>query len=493
MKKIVNNRPIMFCSIAFIVGIVVSAYAAHVFYLFYILLFVLALFVLLSFFLKNMKGLKATFIAVLLFFVAGYFYTAYNINLYNQCSRFDGADCTLSGCVSSVDVYDSGDTRVSVSKLKIDGESVYGKAFFYIEEISCKEGDNITFTGTINFKNYSVKNYASQLLYEVTVDDYTVSENTNNPFYAVFYFVKNNIQNNVSDTEAGIMTALLLGDTSEMDDLTLTTYRLSGVSHIFAVSGLHVVFFTTLIASFLRLVKIRGVKQSVITALMSVFYAGVCGFPVSAVRAVIMTTVLNFTKNLGRKYDQINSLCLSLIIVLLIFPYSLFTYAFILSYMAVAGILLFNRGFKKLLGFLSEWLCSSLSVSAAVSVFMTPILFKMWGYASLIVVLLNVIIVPLVSVLYSLLFLANVIFAIFPSATFIWDIPYYVAYTINTLMIELNPTAFTVYHEISDRGIVSYYFFILLSNDRTNLEKPTKICFWILAFVALLLSMWGVI
>lgn len=491
MKRIVNNRPIFFSALLLAFGMIVSVNYFVAPYLLYIALGLSFILILSAFFIKPLKPLKIEIMVICAFFLLGFLYTNCNLNLYNGDAVFDGKTCTLSGTVSEINEYHAL-SYVTITGVSVEGDKTYGDAVFYTENDGLKKGDKLSIYGKVTFNPFTVSNYANKRTLSVDAETILKSGSSFNPFYSVSERLKNNILTNVHGDEGAVMVALLLGDTSEIKTETLRNFRLSGISHIFAVSGLHIVFFSSLICRILSLLRIKGYKNTVITALFTLFYAGVCGFPVSAVRAVIMSVTLNFVKNAGRKYDLLNSLFLSFIVVLLLFPYSLFTYGFILSYTAVFGIALFTKGFESLFSFLPEFIRSPLSVSFSVTTLMTPILFRMWGYSSLIVVFLNVVLVPIVSILYTLIFTVSIV-SLIPFMSFLWKLPYYVSYFINSVLVELNVSSFTIYATASTVFLIIYYLLVLVACDRTNFKRPTKICCGSLSILALILAIGGII
>lgn len=493
MKRIFNERYVVFSAALFAVGMIIAAYFAEIYLSFYLLLGALAAVIVVCFFVKPLKKFKLPFIILTLFLLFGFLYTRYKIFLYETDSVFNGLTATVLGTVSDVKTFDNGSKRLILESAKIDGVKAFGKISVYLGECDFTLGDEVKVFGKIKFHEYSVYGYANSLTMEISAEQIVLVSKPKNVFYVVSNFLKSNILRNVSGDEGGIMVGLFLGDTSYMTESALSRYRLSGISHIFAVSGLHIVFFSSILSKVLSLIKLKGFKNTIVSAVLSVFYAGLCGFPVSALRAVIMSTTLNLIKNAGRKYDFLNSIFLSLIIVLLIFPETLFTYGLILSYAAVIGIALFNRVFERIFSFLPDAVSSSLSVSAAVTYFMTPILFLAWGYSSVIVIFLNLLLVPIVSVLYSLVFASSLIYCVLPFFDFIWNIPFVVAHFINSALDELNVIYFTYYGSISVLSVILYYACAFAVTERTNFKLPVKFIFIGLSFIILLLAIWGVI
>lgn len=135
----------------------------------------------------------------------------------------------------------------------------------------------------------------------------------------------------------------LLGDASGMPDDTRMAFTASGLSHILALSGLHVGIVALLVTIGLYPLYISGYGKwralFVIAALW--IYAAITGLSPSVTRAVIMMSVLLIGRLLQRHTSPVNSLCFAALIILVADPASLFTIGFQLSFSAVLAILLF--------------------------------------------------------------------------------------------------------------------------------------------------------
>ena len=132
----------------------------------------------------------------------------------------------------------------------------------------------------------------------------------------------------------GVAYAMILGDTRYIDDQTLQAFRNVGIAHVFAVSGLHVGFVVMLVNAF---VKKRKKLSLCVTMAVLLFYAWVCNFSPSIIRAMIMTFLLLLAKSLGREPDFLSSLSTAVCVILLIKPFYLFEVGFQLSVGADTG------------------------------------------------------------------------------------------------------------------------------------------------------------
>lgn len=148
----------------------------------------------------------------------------------------------------------------------------------------------------------------------------------------------------VSDRTFALLSAIITGYDDELPADLLEDFRAIGIAHILALSGFHVGFIILLVS--LLLYPMRAVYRLrrlrlVLSVILVWCYAAVVGLPLSVVRAVIMASVYTLGLAFGRHTNPYNSLCVALLIILAIWPSSLFAAGLQLSVSAVLGILAF--------------------------------------------------------------------------------------------------------------------------------------------------------
>ena len=149
------------------------------------------------------------------------------------------------------------------------------------------------------------------------------------------------LRNEIRGDEGRLAAAMLLGDKSAIKSETYRDFSRSGLSHYLAVSGLHVSIITGIVGFIL--LKI-GMKRSLRNLSLTVFalaYLFLLGFPISAVRAVIMLLAVFLTYSSGDVADSLNSLGIAASLILIITPTAVFATSFILSFCATLGIVCF--------------------------------------------------------------------------------------------------------------------------------------------------------
>ena len=147
----------------------------------------------------------------------------------------------------------------------------------------------------------------------------------------------------VSSEGLGVVSAMTLGDTSEIDGTTRSVYAQTGTSHVLALSGLHLSILFGLV-KFLLLDRCTRRAVRVVACLAAIFglwaFALLAGLPVSLVRATTMYTILVLSNLCQRDNSSLNSLATAAFFILLFSPMSLFDVGFQLSFLSVAAILL---------------------------------------------------------------------------------------------------------------------------------------------------------
>lgn len=168
------------------------------------------------------------------------------------------------------------------------------------------------------------------------------------------FYIANNISNKIeekidlllNETEANLCKGLILGKTQEIEESIKENFRIVNISHILAISGLHVTYIVMLITIISQ--RIIGKKYgTVFVIVVLIFYMFLVGFTPSIVRACIMGILVNLAFLVHRKNNFWNSLALSLLLILINNPYSILNIGLQLSYLATIGIVSFSRKIRK--------------------------------------------------------------------------------------------------------------------------------------------------
>lgn len=190
-------------------------------------------------------------------------------------------------------------------------------------------------------------------------------------FRAMLYIKAADIFTSRFQLRSGLFFALILGDRSALLPTPAYQIKHAGISHLLALSGLHLGILTVVLYFFLSRFLPKKTSYFVILILLFLYLLFV-GSPPSLVRAYIATTLGTLFWVKGRVVKPLDILVCVCPLSLFINPDFLFSLSWQLSFLAVLGILLLHNDFARLLSFLPAWLSSSLSIGLAAAVTTTP-------------------------------------------------------------------------------------------------------------------------
>lgn len=226
--------------------------------------------------------------------------------------------------------------------------------------------------------------------------------------------IANRVEKCFNAETSAFIKALLVGERVDIDYETNTAFKVSGISHIIAVSGLHMsVLFGAIYALTARNRWLSGLLGIPIMLL----FAAIVGFTPSVTRACIMQSVMLIGLMFKREYDQQTALSAAVMLMILSNPLVVASVSFQLSVGCVMGIMLFSDRIRDwllerkwlcdvkgrgVLPRLRRWFVSSVSISISASIITTPLVAYYFETVSLVSILTNLLTVWLVSYIFML-------------------------------------------------------------------------------------------
>lgn len=350
--------------------------------------------------------------------------------------EFSGRYLTVSGKITEVST--SSDKR-QVLVIESDSFSCLGKN--YKNDFSClvytdfdktfSIGDNITFSDIFSpVRKNSIHTYDYELylhtknistLFNLSSEKITLIDNHHTFLNEVQIFSKNTadrIRSLIGGDEGHVASAITLGDKSGFSDNLRDIFSKSGISHIVAVSGMHmsiIVVFLFLLMSKLRVnYKIRNI----VTLVFVIIYMALTGFSPSVTRAGIMAIFMLVSAIVDSKYDALTALFFSAALLLIANPYLICSASFLLSYLAFLGLLVLAGPIKNRItvGFIPDFLKQILASSIAATVFTLPATVLIFGSISTYSLFTNLIILPFVSIIFGAVIIALILSLIYGPA-----------------------------------------------------------------------------
>lgn len=211
-----------------------------------------------------------------------------------------------------------------------------------------------------------------------------------------------------------LLWAMLFGEKELLDDTFYENTQKLGIAHIFAVSGLHVGFLLSALLLTLRLLRIeKNPLALLIVAVIIAFYCFMVGLTPSALRATLMGLLTLAAEYLLKRRDSYTVLAASALVVLMVQPFALWSAGFQLSYGVTFGILYLYPLTLKWCSFLKyTWLRNTCAVALAAQLSSIPLTAQFFYYFSAYGLMLNIVLVPLMSLIVPCLLIA-LLFSVF--------------------------------------------------------------------------------
>jgi competence protein ComEC len=200
----------------------------------------------------------------------------------------------------------------------------------------------------------------------------------------------------IINNKNGIIGAIILGDKTDLDSDIKELYSVSGIAHILAISGLHISFIGMAIYRLLRR-RFRFLFSAAVSIPVVLSFGIMSGFGISTIRAIIMFILKIIGEVLGRKYDAITAISLAGLVLLVQNTFVVCNSGFQMSFGAIIAIVLILPIVEEILN-TDNKIIKVLSANFTISLVMNPIL--AWNYYELptFSFLLNIVVVPLMSV-----------------------------------------------------------------------------------------------
>ncbi|MEX2145102.1 MAG: ComEC/Rec2 family competence protein [Candidatus Spechtbacterales bacterium] len=293
-------------------------------------------------------------------------------------------------------------------------------------------GEYIKVTGTArepkSFEDFNWAGYLAKegIAYEMYDPEIEKTRDSQKDLFYFAFVLRDKLQKGIDTSllppQNSLYSAMLLGDKSRLSASDKDGLAGAGLSHIAAISGLHIAVISSMLFFLFLALGMWRQHASILVLVVMAFYIIMIGAPASAVRAGIMVGILFVAQFIGRPNSSWRALLAAAAVMVLLNPYiARYDVGFQLSFLAVAGILLFSERieifFKKLqkysveittgrkitkdravAGYIAEGKFGFISVIAmtlSAQALTFPIIFYNFGNFSLVSPITNLLVVPL--------------------------------------------------------------------------------------------------
>ena len=355
--------------------------------------------------------------------------------------------------------------------------NIFEKVLVYdYDKVNISIGAKVKVEGTIdmpnNNSNFYLFNYRKYLLsmnthYIMKLDRLWILNRGN-----IFYKVKRNVIKRINKIDNPYLNTFILGDNSKLDDNILHSYQVNGVSHLFAVSGMHIGLIVLILEFILYKFKI---KNKLVIIIFILFYIFLTNYSKSIIRAGLLYILLLFNKKYKFRLSTLKILLLLLCISLIINPYNLYNISFIFTYLVTIALVL-N---KRLINRFSNYFIKILITSFIAFIVTIPVMINNYFSINIFGIVLNIIFVPLVSLI---VFPLSIIVFIIPCMGNVFNIFICLLEKLSIIFSSIKLFQITLCH-INTLVFVLYYLIIIIVLYMFNKGKYSYIMLLIVLMI----------
>ena len=287
-------------------------------------------------------------------------------------------------------------TKISTNKIYLDAKEKLIINDYSKSKIKINLGDKIEVIGTLkkpeNNKNkelFDYKKYLERNNIKYIVNAKTIKKLNNNK--RIYYYIKQKILNHLGNNS--YLNTFLVGDKSLINKESIRSYQENGISHLFAISGMHITLLSMIITKILR--KFLSEEKAFrYTSIMLLLYLFLVGLSPSILRGVLFFILFGLNKIYYFYVKPINLFLIIISFSLMINPNYIFDVGFQYSYLISFSLICLSDKLKS-----TNYFISLFKVSVVSFVTSIPITLYNFYQINILSIIYNLFFVPLVSLL----------------------------------------------------------------------------------------------
>ena len=244
---------------------------------------------------------------------------------------------------------------------------------------------NNTIPNNFNYKKYL---YNKKIYYTLSVDSYEIIKNNKN----ILYKIKDKLYKKIINLDnSDYYLAFILGDKTLLSSEIYNSFQSNGISHLLALSGMHINILLLIINMFLK--KFKDNKRIIITSIILIVFLILTGLTASLQRATIFYILKNINNKFNLRYSNIKLLFIVAFIILFINPFLIYDLGFIYSFIVCFGIFYYSDFIK------GNYVVKLFKLSLVTFLFSMPITIMVNYEINLSSIFINMLFVPWISLI----------------------------------------------------------------------------------------------
>ena len=402
----------------------------------------------------------------------------------DNLSKFnDKGKITLTGVISGEpdirDTFQKIEVKVENSTVLITTKRY--PEYKYLDEVKITgKLETPSVTDTFNYKNYLLKDHIYSVMgfpqievksrYNIFLAPRSLGEVGSFLYEKIIFSkekIRESIQKNFLPPQSSILEGTILGDNGAMSTDLKNNLNITGLRHIIAVSGTHVIILSSIIMSLLLAMGLWRKQAFYVAIFIILIYIILTGLPPSGVRAGIMGGVYLLSQMLGRQSIGLRLITIACAVMLLINPLLLiYDVGFQLSFLAVLGLILIDPliklFIKKFTKDKAENFVSIVSATFAAQIFTLPIMVYNFGNVSFVSPITNLLVLPIVYWLMVFGFLSSILGIFWGFLGWIFSVPCYFLLSYFLWIIDFfsQPWAMKTFSKVHWIWLVLFYLLL---------------------------------
>lgn len=331
------------------------------------------------------------------------------------------------------------------------------------EQININLGDKILVIGEFtkpaspkiqylfNYKKYLER---KNIYFKVQATSIIKLKNNKNIFYEIKKIIIKRIPNRYLYT-------FILGDKKYLDKDVIRSYQENGISHLFAISGMHITLLTGMLSKLLKKMKVSEEQEYFIITIFLINYLIIVGITPSILRGILFYIFFTLNKLYYFYIKPVNIYLFIISLSLLVNPNYLFDIAFQYSYLISLSLISLSSTLQS-----NNYIKSLLKVSIISFIVSIPITIRNFYQINILSIIYNLFYVPLVSIV---IFPMSLLVLVIPKLNIIYNIFIIILETTSTFFSKIN-TLKLVFIKLPNIVYIIYFIIILIYIFRNKKE-----------------------
>jgi competence protein ComEC len=270
----------------------------------------------------------------------------------------------------------------------------------YSKKVNINPGDIVEINGKfkhykdLKFEDFDYGKYLKSKGYDGTIDIKNYNVYNKNLLYSKIFDLKNKISESIKylyKDKSKFINSILIGEKENLDESSKEVFSKTGVSHILALSGLHVSILITIISYSIGRIN-RPYKLLIVTIIL-VNFSIMVGQSPSIIRAIVCSFLSYLAVFIHKRADGISSISFIGTILIISNPYIIYDISFQLSFLATLSIIYFYGYINSKIKF------KLIALTLSANILTLPIVYFHFKNISLVSVISNVLVVPFLSII----------------------------------------------------------------------------------------------